>query len=69
MPDFSRADYESLLYSLAGRYPEVSSSTLRLYNNSATTAFVRGSIYFHNGPELRVFYLAIAIATSYPLHQ
>lgn len=55
MPGFSRADYESLLYSLAERYPEVSSSTLRLYNNSATTAFVRGSVYFYSGLELRAF--------------
>lgn len=36
MPAFSRADYESLLYALAERYPDISSSTLRLYTNSAT---------------------------------
>ncbi len=61
MPDFSRAGYENLLYSLAERYPEISSSTLRLYNNSATTAFVRGSLYFHNKLELRV-------AETFPHH-
>ena len=55
MPTFSRADYESLLYSLTERHPEVASSSLRLYTNSATTAFVRGSVHFHNGLELRVF--------------
>ncbi len=55
MPAFSRADYETLLYTLTERYPEVSSSTLRLYTNSATTAFVRGSVLFHNGLELKVF--------------
>lgn len=55
MPAFSRADYESLLYTLAERHPEISASTLRLYANSATTALVRGSVYFHNRLELRVF--------------
>ena len=55
MPGLSRIDYESLLYSLVERYPEVSASTLRLYNNSATTALVRGNIQFHNGLELQVF--------------
>jgi hypothetical protein len=55
MPAFSRADYESLLYALAERYPDISSSTLRLYTNSATTAIVRGSVHFINGLELRVF--------------
>ncbi len=55
MPDFSRAEYEILLYTLTERYPGVSASTVRLYTNSATTAFVRGSVHFHNGLELRVF--------------
>jgi hypothetical protein len=55
MPAFSRADYESLIYSLPERYAEVSSSTLRLYTNSPTTAFVRGTVYFRSGLELRVF--------------
>ena len=50
-----REVYERLLYSLADSYPEVSSSTLRLYPNSSTTCFVRGSVWFHNGLELRVF--------------
>lgn len=30
-------------------------STLRLYPNSRTTAIVRGSVFFANGLELRVF--------------
>jgi hypothetical protein len=55
MDAFSRADYENLLYSLTERYPEVRSSTLRLYNHSATTAFVRGSVFLTNGLELRIF--------------
>lgn len=55
MPDFSRADYETLLYTLTERYPGVSASTVRLYTNSATTALVRGSVHFRNGLELRVF--------------
>ncbi len=55
MAEWSRAEYESLIYSLTERYSEVSSSTLRLYPASATTAFVRGSVYFHSGLELRVF--------------
>lgn len=55
MSPFSRGDYETLLYSLAERYSEVVASTLRLYTNSATTAFVRGSVFFDSGIEVRVF--------------
>jgi hypothetical protein len=46
MPAFSRAEYEKLIYSLAEHYPDISSSTLHLYTHSATTALVRGSLYF-----------------------
>ena len=52
---FSRGEYENLLYSLPSRHPQITTSTLRLYNNSATTAFVRGVVQFQNGLELRVF--------------
>ncbi len=55
MADFSRAEYESLLYTLADRYPGVLGSTVRLYTNSATTALVRGNVEFRNGLELHVF--------------
>lgn len=55
MAAFSRAAYENLLYSLADTYPAVTHSTLRLYPNSKTMAFVRGSVFFENGLELRVF--------------
>lgn len=55
MPDFSRAEYETLLYTLAERHAGVSASTLHLYTHSATTALVRGSVHFHNSLELRVF--------------
>ena len=51
----SRRDYERFLYLLADQNPEIQSSTLRLYTNSATTAFIRGSVWFRNGLELRVF--------------
>lgn len=53
MPSFSRAEYEIFLYSLPEHYSAVASSTLKLYSNSATTAFVRGSVHFRNGLELR----------------
>lgn len=55
MSILSRPEYENLLYSLPERYDQISVSTLRLYPNSKTTAFLRGSIYFKNGFELRVF--------------
>lgn len=55
MAAFSRAGYENLLYSLADTYPAITHSTLRLYPSSKTMAFVRGSILFKNGLELRVF--------------
>ncbi len=36
-------------------HSEIQSSTLHLYTNSAATCFVRGSIWFQNGLEIRVF--------------
>ena len=50
-----RDAYERLIYSLPDTHPEIQSSTLHLYTNSPTTCFVRGSIWFRNGLELRVF--------------
>ncbi len=47
--------YERLLYSLTDSYPAVVSSSLHLYPNSSTTCFIRGSIWFDSGFELRVF--------------
>lgn len=47
--------YERLVYSLTDEYPEVVSSTLHLYSNSIATSFIRGSIWFKNGLELRIF--------------
>jgi hypothetical protein len=55
MANFSRAEYENLLYGISEQFAEIASSTLRLYPNSKTTAFVRGSVYFKNGIELQVF--------------
>lgn len=52
---FDRAAYDQQLYSVVDRYPEVVRSTLRLYTNSATTALVRGTVYFVQDVELRVF--------------
>lgn len=51
----SREAYERLIYSLPETHPEIESSTLHLYTNSPTTCFVRGSIRFQSGLELRVF--------------
>lgn len=50
-----RQAYEQFIYSLPATHPEIQSSTLRLYPHSPTTCFVRGSIWFRNGLELRVF--------------
>jgi hypothetical protein len=51
----NRADYERQLYTLVDQYAAVTASTLRAYNNSATSALVRGSVFFESGLELRVF--------------
>lgn len=51
----SRRNYERFLYLLVDQNSEIQSSTLCLYTNSATTAFIRGSVWFRNGLELRVF--------------
>lgn len=50
-----RRDYERLIYQLVDTHPQILSSTLRLYTNSATTCFVRGAVWFHSGLELRIF--------------
>lgn len=50
-----REAYERFIYSLPAVYPEIRASTLHLYTNSPTTCFVRGSIWFESGLELRVF--------------
>lgn len=50
-----RDAYERFIYSLPAMHPEIQSSTLRLYSNSPTTCFVRGSIWFRSELELRVF--------------
>ncbi|HAO22980.1 MAG: hypothetical protein BWK80_29845 [Desulfobacteraceae bacterium IS3] len=51
----SREIYEQFIYSLPAAYPEIRSSSLNLYTNSPTTCFVKGSIIFQDGSELRVF--------------
>lgn len=51
----SRRDYERYVYSLAEQHHQIQSSTLRLYSNSSTTSFLRGSVWLDNGLELRVF--------------
>ena len=51
----SREAYENLLYALPETYPEIQSSTLKLYTNSPTTGLVKGSVFFQGSFELRVF--------------
>ena len=52
---FSRTEYERFLYSLTEQYPDILRSTLQLHTNSARTALIRGTVYFKNGLELRLF--------------
>jgi len=49
-----RPDYELLIYALPQTYPEIVSSSLRLYMTSRGTATVKGAIHFSNGLKLRV---------------
>ncbi len=51
----AQREYERYVYSLVDQNPQVRSSTLRLYANSTTTGFLRGSVWLRNGVELRVF--------------
>jgi hypothetical protein len=50
-----RESYERFVDSLVDSYPEIVSSTVYLFTNNSTTSFVRGSIWFRNGLELRIF--------------
>jgi hypothetical protein len=54
MPRFSRLEYERLLYTLPQSHPEIKSSSLHLFTTSRSTGLVKGSVWFHNGLELRV---------------
>jgi len=54
MPEFSRLAYERLLYTLPQQYPEIKLSSLHLFTTAATAGMVKGSVWFHNGLELRV---------------
>jgi hypothetical protein len=54
MPEFSRLAYEHLLYTLLQQYPDVASPSLHLFTTSSTTGLVKGSVWLHNGLELRV---------------
>ena len=58
----SRQDYESLIYTLPQRYPEIVFSSVRLYSTSRGTATVTGSVRFRSGLELRVFEIVDFIA-------
>ena len=51
---FSRLAYERLLYTLTHQYSEIQSSSLHLFTMTATAGVVKGSVWFHNGLELRV---------------
>ena len=48
------AEYESLVYGLPDKYPEIVSSTVRIYGASALTAAVEGELEFNSGLRLRV---------------
>ncbi|PKO22165.1 MAG: hypothetical protein CVU38_10900 [Chloroflexi bacterium HGW-Chloroflexi-1] len=50
----SKSEYESLVYGLLDTYPEVITSTLRLYSVSALLVIVEGSVHLRNALELRV---------------
>lgn len=50
-----REEYERIVYTMADSYSVIKSSSLRAYSNSRTTCFIRGSIWFKNGLELRIF--------------
>ncbi len=50
----TRAEYEQLLYSLLEQYPEIETSTLRLYSTSKYAASVKGQVQFKNELVLRV---------------
>ncbi|MBN2032653.1 MAG: hypothetical protein JW836_05200 [Deltaproteobacteria bacterium] len=54
----SRPDYERWLYAIPAIFASVRSSTLRFFTTSAATGLIQGSVFFHNGYELRVSELA-----------
>ncbi|RME46779.1 MAG: hypothetical protein D6796_08560 [Caldilineae bacterium] len=54
MRRFSRLEYERLLYNLPQSYPEIKSSSLHLFTTSKFSGLVKGSVWFHNGLELRI---------------
>lgn len=49
MPIPERSEYEKLIYGLPDRFPEIASSTLRIYSTSASAGTLRGVIILKNG--------------------
>lgn len=50
----NRSDYERLLYALTDRYPEVTASTLRLYDNSAASSLASSfPHHYHTAPDIK----------------
>ncbi|MBN1887886.1 MAG: hypothetical protein JW850_07835 [Thermoflexales bacterium] len=54
MPFPNQPQYEVMIYGVLGAYPQVATSTLRLYSTSALTAIVEGELEFKTGLRLRV---------------
>ena len=54
MPFPTRIEYETLVYGLAEKHPEIASSTLRFYSTSSLTAVVEGELFLQNGLKLRI---------------
>ncbi len=54
MPFPAHSAYETLIYGLPARHPEINVSTLHLYSMSTTTAVVQGEIQFTNHIRLRI---------------
>jgi hypothetical protein len=49
MPIPERSEYETLIYGLPNRFPEITASTIRIYSTSASAGMLEGEIVLKNG--------------------
>ena len=49
MPIPERSEYETLIYGLPDRFPEIENSTLHIYGTSASAGVLEGEIVLKNG--------------------
>lgn len=54
MPIPDQSEYETLIYGLPDKFPEIETSTLHIYSTSASTGTLEGVVFLKNGIRIQV---------------